>query len=140
MKFLSELIKYFCYITTGIVLVSGITVAGSDGIPGITLLQTLLAGAVTAVVTTVLLTGEPKSKADMYFRLGLHFALLCVIMIGIGFWFCWIPRDLLGALFMVVSVAVVYVFTAISYMMTSRREVGEMNRALREKYHDDQQE
>ncbi len=140
MKFLSELMKYFCYITTGIVLVSGITVMGSDGIPSITLLQTLLASGVTALVTTILLFGEPKSRGDMIFRLSLHFVLLCVIMIGIGFWFRWIPRDLLGAIFMVASVAVVYLFTAISYVITSRREVDEMNRALWEKYKQDNEQ
>lgn len=140
MKFLSELIKYFCYITTGIVLVSGVSTMGNDAVPGITLLQTLLAGGVTALITTVLLSGEPKSKKDMFIRLGLHYVLLCVVMIVIGFWFRWVPRDWLGALFMIASVAVVYLFTTVSYVITSRREVNEMNRALWNKYRSDKED
>ncbi len=140
MKFISELIKYFCYITTGIVLVSGVSTMGNDTVPGITLMQTLLAGGVTALITTVLLFGEPKSKKDMFIRLGLHYVLLCAVMVVIGFWFRWVPRDILGVIFMVVSVGLVYVFTAITYMITSRREVNEMNRALWNKYRSDKED
>lgn len=135
MKYISEFIKYFCYITTGIVIVTGITVLPFGTIPADLLLQSVLAGLITALVTTFFLTGEPKSKKDMFLRFGLHYVSLCVIMVIIGFSFNWIPRDILGVIFMVASVGAVYIFTALSYMFTSQKEVKELNKALNEKYH-----
>lgn len=135
MKYISEFIKYFCYITTGIVIVSGISVLQYEKINSITIIQTVLAGAITALVTTILLAGEPKSKKDILFRMGLHYILLCVIMVIIGFSFNWISKDIFGVIFMVISVGVVYVFVTISYVFTSRKEVNELNKALIEKYH-----
>ncbi len=135
MKYISEFIKYFCYITTGIVIVSGISVLQYEKINSVTIIQTVLAGAITALVTTILLAGEPKSKKDILFRMGLHYILLCVIMVIIGFSFNWISKDIFGVIFMVISVGVVYVFVTISYVFTSRKEVNELNKALIEKYH-----
>lgn len=135
MKYISEFIKYFCYITTGIVIVSGISVLQYEKIISVTIIQTVLAGAITALVTTILLAGEPKSKKDILFRMGLHYILLCVIMVIIGFSFNWISKDIFGVIFMVISVGVVYVFVTISYVFTSRKEVNELNKALIEKYH-----
>ncbi|MBQ9139073.1 MAG: DUF3021 family protein [Ruminococcus sp.] len=135
MKYISEFIKYFCYITTGIVIVSGISVLQYEKINSVTIIQTVLAGAITALVTTILLAGEPKSKKDILFRMGLHYILLCVIMVIIGFSFNWISKDIFGVIFMVISVGVAYVFVTISYVFTSRKEVNELNKALIEKYH-----
>ena len=135
MKYISEFIKYFCYITTGIVIVSGITVLSDEMIPSATVLQSVLAGAITALVTTFFLTGEPKSKKDMFLRLTFHYISLCVIMVIIGFSFNWIPHSIMGVIFMIAAVGVVYIFTALSYMFTSQKEIKELNKALNEKYH-----
>ncbi len=134
MKYISEFIKYFCYITTGIIIVTGITVLPYGTIPSALVLQSVLAGAITALVTTIFLTGEPKSKKDMFLRFGLHYVSLCVIMVIIGFSFNWISRSIIGVIFMIVSVGVVYIFTTLSYVFTSRKEVNELNKALLEKY------
>lgn len=135
MKYISEFIKYFCYITTGIVIVSGITVLPNEMIRSATILQSVFAGAITALVTTILLTGEPKSKKDMFLRLTFHYISLCVIMVIIGFSFNWIPHSIMGVIFMIAAVGVVYIFTALSYMFTSQKEIKELNKALNEKYH-----
>lgn len=134
MKYISEFIKYFCYITTGIVIVSGITVLPNEMIRSATILQSVFAGAITALVTTILLTGEPKSKNDIIFRMGLHYILLCVIMVIVGFVFNWIPRSIIGVIFMVISVGIVYIFVTLTYVFTSRKEVNELNKALLKKY------
>ncbi len=135
MKYISEFVKYFCYITTGIVIVSGITVLSNEMIPSATVLQSVLAGAITALVTTFFFTGEPKSKKDMFLRLTFHYISLCVIMVIIGFSFNWIPHSIMGVIFMIAAVGVVYIFTALSYMFTSQKEIKELNKALNEKYH-----
>jgi c-di-AMP phosphodiesterase-like protein len=98
-------------------------------------LQSVFAGAITALVTTILLTGEPKSKKDMFLRLTFHYISLCVIMVIIGFSFNWIPHSIMGVIFMIAAVGVVYIFTALSYMFTSQKEIKELNKALNEKYH-----
>ncbi len=135
MKYISEFIKYFCFITTGILIISGITVVNYDEIPPEICLQIVLAGAITALVSTIFLTGEPKSKKDMFLRMGLHYVSLCVIMVIIGIKFNWIPKSITGLIFMIVSVGIVYVFVTLSYVFTSRKEVNEMNKALIKKYH-----
>lgn len=135
MKYISEFIKYFCFITTGILIISGITVVNYDEIPPEICLQIVLSGAITALVSTIFLTGEPKSKKDMLLRMGLHYVSLCVIMVIIGIKFKWIPQSITGIIFMILSVGVVYVFVTLSYVFTSRKEVNEMNKALIKKYH-----
>lgn len=137
MKYISEFIKYFCFITTGILIISGITVVNYDEIPPEICLQIVLSGAITALVSTIFLTGEPKNKKDMLLRMGLHYVSLCVIMVIIGIKFNWIPKSITGVIFMIVSVGIVYVFVCLSYVFTSRKEVNEMNKALLEKYCDD---
>lgn len=137
MKYISEFIKYFCFITTGILIISGITVVNHDEIPPEICLQIVLSGAITALVSTIFLTGEPKNKKDMLLRMGLHYVSLCVIMVIIGIKFNWIPKSITGVIFMIVSVGIVYVFVCLSYVFTSRKEVNEMNKALLEKYCDD---
>lgn len=137
MKYISEFIKYFCFITTGILIISGITVVNYDEIPPEICLQIVLAGAITALVSTIFLTGEPKSKMDMFLRMGLHYVSLCVIMVIIGIKFNWIPKSITGLIFMIVSVGIVYVFVTLSYVFTSRKEVDEMNKALIKKYHNE---
>ena len=137
MKYISEFIKYFCFITTGILIISGITVVNHDEIPPEICLQIVLAGAITALVSTIFLTGEPKSKKDMFLRMGLHYVSLCVIMVIIGIKFNWIPKSIKGLIFMIVSVGVVYIFVTLSYVFTSRKEVNEMNKALIKKYHNE---
>lgn len=140
MKYISEFIKYFCFITTGILIISGITVVNYDEIPPEICLQIVLSGAITALVTTIFLTGEPKSKKDMLCRMGLHYISLCVIMIIMSFSFGWMERSIGGAVSMIVSVAIVYIFTTIAYVFTSRKEVREINEALQKKYHNNNSE
>lgn len=140
MKYLSEFIKYFCIITTGITLISGLTILKYDAIHSSTLMEVVIAGAVTALVTTIFLTGEPKSKKDMLCRMGLHYISLCVIMIIMNFSFGWMKCSIGGAVSMIVSVAIVYIFTTIAYVFTSRKEVREINEALQKKYHNNDSE
>lgn len=138
MKYLSEFVKYFCIITTGITLISGLTVLDFDTVHSFMLMEIIMAGAVTALVTTIFLTGEPKSRTDMFVRMGLHYISLCAIMIVMSFSFGWMEKSVGGALSMMLSVAIVYVFTAIAYVFTSRKEVREINEALQKKYHDNE--
>lgn len=140
MKYISEFIKYFCFITTGILIISGITVVNHDEIPPEICLQIVLSGAITALVSTIFLTGEPKNKTDMLCRMGLHYISLCVIMIIMSFSFGWMERSIGGAVSMIVSVAIVYIFTTIAYVFTSRKEVREINEALQKKYHNNNSE
>lgn len=140
MKYLSEFIKYFCIITTGITLISGLTILKYDAVHSSMLMEVVIAGAVTALVTTIFLTGEPKSRLDMFLRMGLHYVSLCTIMIVLNFSFGWMKNSIGGAVSMIVSVAIVYIFTAISYVFTSRKEVKEINEALQKKYHSNDSE
>ncbi len=135
MKFLSDLIKYFAYITTAILIVCAVSAWGST-LTYAMLWRILFAGAATALVTAVFFNWETRSKGGMIALLVMHFLILCAMMIAIGFWFRWIPRNGMGALMMVLDVVLVYAFTALSYYLTSRKEIAELNQALKEKYKD----
>lgn len=134
---LQEFIKWFVFITTGILIVCAVNFSVfSDGedIPDDTLWQILLAGLVTAVITVFFDLREIFDKRNSFFMLFLHYGFLDAAMILCGGWFGWMCFDLEGIVMMSVSVAGVYVFTfAVNYVL-DRQQADAINRKLKEKY------
>ena len=124
-------IHYFITITTGILLIAAISfTTGSDTPTTATLWQILLSAGLSALATTILFPDENASKRRIHIGLTLHFISLCTIMILCGRWFGWISSGFLPALAMVGYVLLVYVFTASTTYLISKKEVALMNAQL----------
>ena len=128
-------IHYFITITTGILLIAAISfTTGSDTPTTATLWQILLSAGLSALATTILFPDENASKRRIPIGLTLHFISLCTIMILCGRWFGWISSGFLPALAMVGYVLLVYVFTASTTYLISKKEVALMNAQLQKKF------
>lgn len=134
MKLMSEVFKWFLYITTGILIVTAImyTVSGETTMPVNTLWKILLAGVLTTGVTVCF---KPwKDWAPWGFLV--HYLALCVVMVFCGSMFGWIDFKWLGILFMMLDVAVVYTIAFGAYWLVDLRQAKEINERLKEKYKD----
>ena len=142
MKIISSFIKWYFYITTGILFVCAInmTLSREENIPSDTLWKILLSGFLTTVVTMFFLFRESDSKFVMIYRMILHYLALSIVMILSGRWFGWLEFDISGIVMMLLSVAVVYFLTSFAYYILDRKEAQEINQKLNEKYHDDGRE
>lgn len=139
MKKLGEAFKWFCYITTAILIVVAVNfiMAGEETIPADTLWKMILAGFLTAIITLFLHPEENNTKGEGLLKVFMHYAVLCVIMIACGCWFGWIAFDLSGILLMLISVAVVYAIVFGVHWIVDIRQADEINRRLKEKYKDE---
>lgn len=132
MKRLSEFVKYFAFITTGVVIAHAIVYSVCDiqSLHADTLWKILAAGAVTSLVTVAFCvdsTGERKITPLMMIC---HYAAICVVMIIMGTWFGWMKLNALGILFMCITNAAMYGFTYLMSYLTGKRDADEINKAL----------
>lgn len=135
MKFLSGLIRYFVYITTGILFVFIIIMIleGSSSISLKTLIEIPCAAFVTSLATAVICSKDIMVKRDFYIGIAVHYLILCIIMVIFGTVCEWVNPDAAGILTIVISTAAIYVFTFAGAYLSSKSEAEKLNRALRNK-------
>lgn len=135
MRFLKTFISFFSTITVGILIVCAVNICLSPHyvIPRSILFDILLAGFVTAAVTTAIYSREITSHKQFLLTSAVHYVLLCIIMIGFGVWFGWMDLDIGGVVMMMVSVAVVYALTFLMNYILAKKEADEINKALEQR-------
>ncbi len=135
MKFLVELIKYFTYITTGIVFafIINTAIAGVESVPVAMIAEIPAAGFVTALITVIIFEKDVKTKKGMFLLTTVHFILLSIVMIVMGLMFKWINTNPTSIILMLLCVAFVYGFTSAVSYFTSKKEADEINAALKNK-------
>lgn len=136
MKIFKEFIRWFLYITMGVLIVCAINFQLADvkSLPKETLWQILLSGFLTSGVTALLYPRENVNKSLFWVRILIHYAALCLVMIFCGHWFGWLDYDLGGIVMMLLSVAGVYVLTFVIYYLIDLKRADEINQKLKEKY------
>ena len=139
MRPIKELIKWFLYITTGIVIVCAINFAVADVevISKDTFWQILLSAFLTAFLTWVLCPTEENRKSVFWIRTCLHYLALCVVMVFFGNWFGWISLSVSGIIMMMLDVALVYVINFVVYYVIDAKNAEAINLKLKEKYSDE---
>lgn len=135
MKYITEIIKYFTFITTGIVIlfVAILLIQGGDSISLKTLIGMPCLGLVTAVVTVFLYPAEARTRREFWLKLLLHYFVLCVVISVFGMVFGWIGLDFKGILLMMVCTAAVYAFTYAVAYLSSKNDADELNQALKKR-------
>lgn len=139
MRTLSNFVKWFLYITTGIMIVCGInyTLAGIETVTVDVFWKILFCGFATTLVTVLLLPKEEDGKIKSYIKFALHYITLCIVMIPVGVWFGWISFQPSGIIIMMADVGGVYFAACLAYYIIDCRQAEEINKGLREKYGDD---
>lgn len=133
MRFIKDFLKWFVIINTGIFLVFTINVMNYDGIRVIYLWEIFGTSAVTSLITTVFLSIDPNKIISKYMQLlivFLHYACLLGVMLFLGYSFGWIEWDVRGILTMVISVAGVYLCSAVLSTIVGNKDANRMNEAL----------
>lgn len=140
MSVLKKFVKWFLYITTGILIVTCIIFAlyDADALPKNTLWHILLSGFLTTGVTVLFCPEETGSKWRTSVGVILHYISLCVVMVVCGNWFGWIRFDLPGIALMFGAVAVVYLISFITYYIVDMKQAEAINQRLKEKYGDEE--
>jgi uncharacterized membrane protein len=132
MKYIKSYISFFTAIATAILII--VTIDGAinsyDSVPKYLPLEILAASALTALITTIILCREIKTRKQFLISFLLHFLLLCVVMIVLGLMFGWINDSFGSIICMIFYVALVYVIVfAINYIL-AKKEADELNEAL----------
>lgn len=139
MRTFSNFVKWFLYITTGIMVICGMnyTLAGVETVTVDIFWKILFCGFATTLVTMLLLPKEEDGKVKSYIKFALHYIMLCVIMVPLGAWFGWVDFDWTGVAIMMINVGGVYLAAFLAYYIIDCRQADEINKVLKEKYGDD---
>lgn len=140
MKRVSEFVKWYLYITSGILIVTAIGFAGNkvDSLPAETLWNILLSGFLTTLVTVLSVFVGTRSKAATIIKFLVHYLALCVVMVLCGSRFGWVSLNVEGVVTMMLSVAAVYILAFGAYCLIDLKQAKDINDKLKEKYGDDQ--
>ena len=138
-KFIKDFIDSFTRITTGITLVCAVCMTLSDikefNMYSSVLWQVLAAGAVTALITSVCLpctmAEREASKKEYLIRLSIHYVLINICILLMGYKFRWFEPNLPSCIMMAISVLAVYIFTAITTYVSDKKYSDEINAALK---------
>ena len=138
MKTLGNFIKWFLYITGGILIVCGVSywLAGMEAVPVNVFGMIFLSAFVTTLATILILPGEEDGKVKSYVKFVLHYIVLCVIMCFLGVRFGWMNSDLIGIGMMVIDVGLVYVLAFLAHYFIDVKQADEINKKLEERYGD----
>lgn len=136
MKILGNFIKWFLYITVGILIVCGISyrMAGNETVTVDVFRMILLSGLVTTLITVLILPKEEDGKVKSGIKFGLHYIALCIIMCFLGEQFSWIDYDLAGIVGMIIKVGLVYLLAFMAYYIIDIKQASDINKMLQEKY------
>jgi lysylphosphatidylglycerol synthetase-like protein (DUF2156 family) len=132
MKYIKSYISFFTAIATAILVIVTIdaVINSYESVSKYLPLEILAASAITALVTTLILCREIKTRKQFLIWFLVHFLLLCAAMIGLGLLFGWIGASLGSILCMIFYVALVYIIVfAINYIL-AKKEADELNEAL----------
>ncbi len=133
-EFIKKVISFFIYINTGIMIIFYFFARNEEMVPVSSLPRIMLIAGLTAIVTAIIFSIEPKRPMKKIFYIGLfvlHMTLLCIIVFFGGTSFGWFPRSAKGFLPVLFSVAFVYAFTAVIYITLTTRETKELNDAIK---------
>lgn len=140
MKKLAIFLKWFLYITTGIMIVCAInyTLAGEKSVTVNVFWKILFSSFMTTAVTLIFSPQREDKKNCVYGSWVIHYICLCVVMSFLGMWFGWIDFSFIGIGIMAADVGIVYFLTFVVYYIIDIKQADEINKVLQEKYGDDE--
>ncbi|MDE6713354.1 MAG: DUF3021 domain-containing protein [Lachnospiraceae bacterium] len=129
-------IKRFLYITVGIFVVcgAGYKIAGAETVTVDIFGMILLSAFATTLATVLILPRENEGKVKSWMKFILHYMVICVIMSFLGIRFGWVDFGFAGIVTMVIYVGLVYLLVFIFYYLIDKKQAGEINKMLQEKY------
>ena len=136
MGVIKNFVKWFLYITIGIMIVAGIlfSASGEGVLPKNTIWYILLSGLLTAMVTVLFHLENINTWRQFVIRAIFHYLSLSAVMIVLGNLFGWMEPDLSGIIMMLGSVGAVYLITFTVHYIMDLKQAEKINEKLKEKY------
>ena len=134
-EFIKKFISFFITINSGIMLVVGLFSLGDETMSTDNIWRIFIISALTALVTAGVFSINPKKPMKRVVNILIfagHFVMLCAIVFVGGTKFGWFELSLKGLLWVAGSVGVVYVFTALIYILLANKEAKDLNKALKD--------
>ena len=133
-EFIKKLLLFFIIIDSGVFLVVWISSLKETSMPVNTIPHVFLVSFLTALVTAIVFSIDPKKKVGKLTNVLIflaHLISLCLIVFLSGSSFGWFEKSFNGLINVTVSVAIVYAFTAVFYIILVNKETKELNDALK---------
>ena len=134
-EFLVSLLHYFVDITTAVLIAAAffLTVTGRE-INSTILWEILLAGAITALPTAILLCFDADSpKLSLLLWAG-HFVLIFGITLLLLWAFGWCAITPISVLLTFFAVVFIYLFTCFVHYLVDKKHTSIMNQQLKQRY------
>ena len=135
MRFISEFLKMFTYITTGtaIAFAAYTLIVGYDVVAVSSVAKIPIVGIIMSLVTTATLQHDYSTNKAMILALVCHYVFVSFAMVGLGILFEWVRPVPQEIVLMLVCVAFVYVFSFIMFSIALKKEAKQINTALKER-------
>ncbi len=135
MRFISEFLKMFTYITTGtaIAFAAYTLIVGYDVVAVSSVAKIPIVGIIMSLVTTATLQHDYSTNKAMILALVCHYVFVSFAMVGLGILFEWVRPVPQEIVLMLVCVAFVYVFSFIMFSIALKKEAKQINAALKER-------
>lgn len=132
MSALKQFVNLFTKITTGTLLIcaAAMEISGVEEWNANVLWYIAAVGLVTTLITMIILPDKEYSRREGIIRYAVHFVLLSAAVLTMGALFDWYTPSVPGCAVMVLYVAIVYGFTYWTNYLSSKKTVGEINKAL----------
>ncbi len=135
MKFFTEFLKMFTYITTGTAIAFAIytLIVGYEMVAVYSVAEIPLVGIIMSLVTTATIQREYSTNKGMVFAFACHYIFVSASMVGLGILFEWVrpvPKEIV---LMLICVVFVYAFSIAMFFISMKREANQINAALKER-------
>lgn len=135
MKFFTEFLKMFTYITTGtaVAFAAYTLIVGYEMVAVYTVAEIPLVGIIMSFITTATIQREYSTNKGMAFAFACHYIFVSISMVGLGIHFEWVRPVPEEILLMLGCVAFVYAFSFAMFFVSMKREANQINTALKER-------
>lgn len=135
MKFFTEFLKMFTYITTGtaVAFAAYTMIVGYETVAVYTVAEIPLVGVIMSLITTVITQREYSTNKKIGFALVCHYIIVSASMVGLGILFEWVRPVPEEILLMLGCVLFVYAFSFTMFFVSMKREANKINAALKKR-------
>lgn len=136
MKFFTEFLKMFTYVTTGTAIAFAIytSVVGYEMVAVYTVAEIPLVGIIIALITTATIQREYSTSRGQLLAFVAHYIFVSASMVGLGILFEWVRPVPMEILLMLICVVFVYAFSVAMFFVSMKREAAQINKALKERF------
>ncbi|MBQ8184099.1 MAG: DUF3021 family protein [Clostridia bacterium] len=135
MKFFTEFLKMFTYITTGTAIAFAVytLIVGYDMVAVYTVAEIPLVGIIMSLVTTATIQREYSTNKGQILAFVAHYIFVSISMVGLGILFEWVRPVPVEIILMLGCVAFVYGFSFVMFFVSMKREAAKINKALKDR-------